>query len=157
MHLGRLLTARGEFDEAEALLRGAVGQWQKNGSGASAHETAIHLADCLTRSGRSEIGLETLAQDFGARTEEIAIFDASRAVVSARALIELGRVDEAEGTILRGVAVARERELTFDLARLLLLADRIGPPFDRRLGAAEPAEEARHLLDRLGVVAPVSA
>ena len=56
-----------------------------------------------------------------------------------------------------GVAAARERAQTFDLARLLLLAERIGPPFDARLETFEPAEEAYHLFDRLGVLntAPV--
>jgi hypothetical protein len=39
----------------------------------------------------------------------------------------------------------------------LLLADRIGPPFDPRLGTTKPAEEAQRLLDRLGVVSTVSA
>ena len=47
--------------------------------------------------------------------------------------------------------------LQFDLARLLLLAERLGPPFDTRLGTTEPAEEAHHLLDRLGVVSTLSA
>jgi tetratricopeptide (TPR) repeat protein len=157
MHLGRLLTARGDFDEAERLLRAAGEQWQASGSAASAHETAVHLADCLNRSGRPQDGLNTLALDFGARTEEIAMFDAARAAVSARALIDLERVDEALEMICDGVGTARNRGLTYDLAHLLLLADRIGPPFDERLGTTKPGEEASELLNRLGVVAPLPA
>lgn len=157
MHLGRLLTARGEFKEAERLLRAAAEQLQRHGSAASVHETAIHLADCLIRSGEPALGLETLAQNYGARAEEVAIFEASRAAVRAHGLIELGQLDDAVEAICSGVAVARERGLTFDLARLLILADRIGPPFDRRLGTTEPAREARHLQEQLGVVEPVTA
>jgi hypothetical protein len=76
--------------------------------------------------------------------------------VTARALIDLGRLDEARTTISDGVEMARSHGLNFDLARLLLLADRIGPPFDTRLETTEPAEEAHHLLHRLGVVSTVS-
>ena len=157
MHLGRLLAARGEFDEAERLLRAAAEQWRASGIAASSHETAIHLADCLIRSGHPEDGLDTLAEDFGAKPEEIAIFEAARAAVLASAHLDLGRVDEALEMVCHGVGIARERALMFDLARLLLLADRIGPPFDERLGTTEPAEEAYFLLDRLGVVPMVSA
>jgi class 3 adenylate cyclase/tetratricopeptide (TPR) repeat protein len=157
MHLGRLLTAQGDFDDAERLLRSAVEQYRSVGSAASAHETAIHLADCQILSGRPREGLETVGQDFGAKAEEIAIFDAARAMVSARALIDLGRVNDAREAICHGLAIARNRGLAFDLARLLMLVDRIGPPFDECVETTEPAREARELLDRLGVIAPVSA
>ena len=157
MHLGRLLTARGEFDEAERLLRAGVEQWQASGRAASAYETSINLADCLVRSGRPQEGLEVLAHATGAEPEEVAIFEAARAAVSASALIELGFVNEAVEAIAEGVVLARGRALTFDLSRLLLLADQIGPPFDERLGTTKPAEEAHRLLDRLGVVSTVTA
>jgi class 3 adenylate cyclase/tetratricopeptide (TPR) repeat protein len=157
MHLGRLLVARGEFDDAERLLRSGVEQWQARGRAASAHEMSIYLAECLVRSGRPQDGLDVITQVAGAEPDEVAIFEAARALVTATALIELGRVDEAIETICRGVDVARERQLMFDLARLLILAGRIGPPFDQRLGTTEPAEEGYHLLDRLGVVSTVSA
>ena len=157
MHLGRLLTARGDFDAAEVLLRGGVDQWRASGRAASAYEMSIYLADCLVRSGRPKEGLDVIAHATGAEPEEVAIFEAARAAVSAGALMELGFVYEAIETICEGVELARERSLTFDLARLLLLADRIGPPFDERLGTTKPAEEAHRLLDRLGVVSAVSA
>lgn len=157
MHLARLLTARGGFDAAEALLRSGVDQWRASGRAASVYEMSIHLADCLVRSGRAQEGLEVIAHANGAEPEEVAIFEAARAAVSASALIELGFVDEAIITICDGVELARERSLTFDLARLLMLADQIGPPFDQRLGTTKPAEEARRLLDRLGVVSTALA
>ena len=157
MHLARLLTAQGGFDAAESLLRSGVDQWRARGRAASVYETSIYLADCLVRSGRAQEGLEVIAHATGAEPEEVAIFEAARAAVSASALIELGFVDEAIATICDGVELARERMLTFDLARLLMLADQIGPPFNERLGTTKPAEEAHHLLDRLGVVNPAQA
>jgi tetratricopeptide (TPR) repeat protein len=156
MHLGRLLTARGEFGEAERLLRSGVEQWRASGRAASAYEMSLYLADCLTRSGRPQEALDVVGHAAGAEHDENAIFEAARAAVSARALLELGFVNEAIEMISHGVEVARQRALTFDLARLLLLADRAGPPFDRRLGTTEPAEEAHHLLDRLGVLSTVA-
>jgi hypothetical protein len=87
--------------------------------------------------------------------EEVAVYAAATAAIRASALISLGRTEEAAEEVYRGVEEARRQSLTFDLSRLLLLADRIGPPFDRRLGTTQPAEEAYHLLDRLGVVKPV--
>ncbi len=157
MHLGRLLAARGEFDEAEALLRGVVEQWQVIGHGAAAYEASVWLADCLVRAGRPQEALDQLdLASKGVEPGEIAMFDASTAAVSASALLDLGRQEEAVDAICRGVPIARSRALTFDLARLLLLAGRVGPPFDRRLETNEPVEEAYHLLDRLGVVSTVS-
>lgn len=154
MHLGRLVTGRGEFAEAERLLSAVVEQCEAIGSSASAYEASIHLADCLVRSGRPLDGLDALARATGAKAEEIAIFEPVACAVVASALIELGRMDEASEAVCAGVAAARARWLTFDLARLLLLADRIGPPFDSRLETLEPAEEAHRLLGQLGVVNP---
>lgn len=158
MQLGRLLMARGDFAGAERHLRAGFEQWSATGSTVwAANEVTIYLSDCLVRSGRPLEGLDVLAQLDGAEPQEIALFEAAIATVSARAMIDLGRLDEAIAVISHGVEAARVRGLTFDLARLLLLAVQIGPPFDPRLGTTEPAEEAHSLLDRLGIVSTGSA
>ncbi len=157
MHLGRLLMARGELAEAERHLRAGFEQWTGAGSTVwAANEVSIYLADCLVRAGRPLDAFDVLEKIDRSDREEIALFEAAIAAVSARALADLGRKDEAVVEISHGVQVARDRKLTFDLARLLLLAAQVGPPFDPQLGTDEPAEEARHLLDRLGVVNPDS-
>jgi tetratricopeptide (TPR) repeat protein len=157
MQLGRLLMARGEFAEAEEQLRAGFDQWSAARSTVwQANEVSIYLADCLVRSGRPLQGLEALERLSGADQDEVEIFGAAIAAVAARALIDLGRLDEARATISRGVGAARIHGLDFDLSRLLLLADRVGPPFDPGLETTEPAEEAHHLLHRLGVVSTVS-
>jgi tetratricopeptide (TPR) repeat protein len=157
MQLGRLLMARGEFAEAEEQLRAGFDQWSAARSTVwQANEVSIYLADCLVRSGRPLQGLEALERLSGADQDEVEIFGAAIAAVAARALIDLGRLDEARATISRGVGAARIHGLDFDLSRLLLLADRVGPPFDPGLEKTEPAEEAHHLLHRLGVVSTVS-
>jgi class 3 adenylate cyclase/tetratricopeptide (TPR) repeat protein len=157
MHIGRLLSARGDVEEAEAMLRSVYELLRGLGSSATAYEASLYLADCLTRSGRPTEALELIAESSNAVSEDVTMFEATRALVSARALTELGFVNEAVGTIVEGVGFARERRLNFDLAQLLLLAAQIGPPFDAGLETDEPAEEASRLLDRLGVVTTVSS
>ena len=157
MHLGRLLTARGNFEPPRSSCGPASTSGVRWAIAASAYETSLHLADCLTKSGRPKEGLDVDRAGVRGNVRGRLHPRAARSVVSARALIELGFVNEAIEIIAEGVDEARARVLQFDLARLLLLADRLGPPFDPRLGTTEPAEEARRLLDRLGVVSTVSA
>jgi tetratricopeptide (TPR) repeat protein len=157
MHLGRLLAFRGDLGAAQRMLRSRMDELTSMGRTASAYETSLHLADCLTRSGDPQQALALIARTAAQTSEDVSIFDSLRAAASARALIELGLVDEAIMTIAVGVEHARARGLEFDLARLLLLAGRLGPPFDPRLGTTEPSEEAHYLLDRLGVITTVSS
>jgi len=157
MQIGRVLIGRGAFDEAERMLQALMDESRAMGSSATVYETALHLAQCVIDAGRPQHGLEIIGHAASETSEDVTIFDASRAVVAAKALIDLGFVEEAIETIASGAELARVRHLEFELARLLLLAGRIGPPFDSRLGTTEPAEEARHLLDRLGVVSTVLA
>jgi class 3 adenylate cyclase/predicted ATPase len=138
MHLGRLLTTRGHLDEAERLLLSVVEQCRALGSASSAYEATIHLAVCLVHAGRPAEAVNLLNQAHGAEPEEIAIFEAATCAVLATGFLDLGRHEEAGLALIRGVASARERSLTFDLAQLLLIADRIGPPFDHGLGTTEP-------------------
>jgi class 3 adenylate cyclase/tetratricopeptide (TPR) repeat protein len=152
MLIGRVLMVRGDLDRAERLLRAVREEMVAVGERASAYQASLHLADCLIRSGRAEEALAVISQASTEDPDVTSSCDAFRAAVSASALVELGSTDEALETIAEGVTTAREQDLDFDLARLLLLAGRIGPPFDTRLGTTEPVEQAHHLLDRLGVV-----
>jgi len=157
MHLGRILVERGDLAAAEAMLTSCLDEFTRMGKHASAYETSLHLADCLIRAHRAQDGLGVMAQAAARTTDDVSILAAARAAIVATALIAMGLVDEAIDTISQGVLHARDRVLEFDLARLLLLAARLGEPYDPRIGTTEPASEAHALLDRLGVVSPVSA
>jgi class 3 adenylate cyclase/predicted ATPase len=152
MHLGRLATARGEFEEAERLLRAASMQYRAVKNSASEWEVRIHLGDCLVRAGRPQEALDLFDEPTDANPAEIAIFQAATCLVKASALTELGRHGDAAETVAAGVEMARERWLTYDLARLLMVAAGLGLPSDSRLGTDDPFTEANALLDRLGVV-----
>jgi tetratricopeptide (TPR) repeat protein len=153
-HLGRLLAVRGDLTEAEGLLSEADPA-SETVDVSWACERALHLADYLVRAGRPVDALDVLDDITRFEPDEVAVYRAATDATTASALLALGRNEEAVEAICHGVEEARGRSLTFDLSRLLLIADRIGPPFDVRLGTTQPAEEAYHLLDRLGVVTPV--
>jgi class 3 adenylate cyclase/tetratricopeptide (TPR) repeat protein len=157
MHLGRLLVARGELEAAEQLLRRCVDDNAAMGSTASAFESALHLGECLVRSGRPAEALDVVALTASRTTEEVSMFDASRAHVEAGALAALDRREEAVDAIVHGAAAARLRNLEFDLGRLLLLADELGLSEDPRLGTDDAGGEARILFERLGVVSAVTS
>ena len=104
MHLGRLLTARGEYEDAERLLIGVNARWSAMGIAAAVYETSIHLADCLLQAGRAGEALDVLAQDYGAGPEETRKLVASRATVAARAHLDLGEIGEARERICSGLS-----------------------------------------------------
>jgi tetratricopeptide (TPR) repeat protein len=157
MHLGRFFARAGDLDQAIAVLEDVRERFAAMGLGASVYETSLHLADCLTRSGRPADALAVLADSFGATSDDVTIFDAARARVTGEALIALGRLDEAGEQYAIGIASARSRALDYDLS--LLLAATTALPVPVPTGRDEPAtDELARLLDRLGVVAqPVRA
>ena len=157
MHLGRLLVARGDLAAAERLLRGCVEDNAAMGSSASAFESALHLAACLVAAGRPDEALDAVATTGARATDDVSMFDAARAHVEASALLALGRRDDAEQRLVAGVAFARQRELEFDLARLLALAAAHDLADGERLGSERAGAEAAELFDRLGVLVPTTA
>ena len=150
MHLGRALVADDQMEEAERLLRRSVDLYQTLGS-ESAYEAALHLAEWNVRAGRPAEALRIIDEAADHSHDEMTIFAAAAAIVTAESLLAIGREQRARERIAEGVLSARTLGLEFDLARLLVLAGRIGEPFDERLGTTEPLEDARRLFDRLGV------
>ena len=102
MQIGRVLIGRKEFDEAERTLTALMDESRAMGSSATVYETALHLAQCVIGAGRPRHGLEIIEHAASETTEDVTIFDASRAVVAAKALIDLGCIDEATDTIASG-------------------------------------------------------
>ena len=64
----------------------------------------------------------------------------------------LQRAEEARQRDIEGVALARERNLEFDLARLLVVAAGTGAADVAPVVGDHPLREARQLFDRLGVI-----
>src|SRR5262249_54287912 len=151
MQRGRALVARGELPAAEDVLVHVRDQFVALGRSASAYEASLHLAECLDRAGRSEEALGVLARMNRMTTDDVSIFDAERARVTATALRAAGRADEATRQLELGIATARARGLEYELSLMLAAAADWPDPVDT--GGDEPAaSESARLLDRLGVV-----
>ena len=150
MHLGRLFTARGDLARAESVLRRCVGENVEIGNLALAFEASIHLADCLVRGGRADEALSMIEHRAEVTSADVSIFEAARALVEARALAASDDAARAGERIIHGIAAARRRELEYDLARLLLLADEMGVD-PEPTGSVRPRDEAERILSKLGV------
>lgn len=142
LHLGRAHLGLGHLEQAEELLRRCVRENRAMGSADSVFEAAIHLGACLVAQGRPEEALEAVADGAVGRAS---MLDAAAGLTRARALAALDRAVEARAEIAASIAVARERQLPFELAHLLLLEAELSD---------DPAgvDEAHDLLVRLGVI-----
>jgi class 3 adenylate cyclase/tetratricopeptide (TPR) repeat protein len=152
MHRGRILTARGDLIGAEEALAGVRDQFLALGRSASAYEASLYLAECLAQAGRPGEALDVLARASRMTTDDVSIFDAARARITAMSLRAAGRVDEATRTLEQGMATARARGLEYELS--LMLAAVPDWPATVDTGSDEPpAAESARLFARLGVVA----
>lgn len=146
LHLGRAYMALQDLAQAEELLRRCVRENRAMGSADSVFEAAIHLGACLVADGRPEEALEVVAD--GALGHP-SMLDAAASLTRARALAVLHRAAEARAEVALGIVVARERQLPFELAQLLLLQAELG-------GDPTGVDEAQTLLVQLGVTGSVS-
>lgn len=151
MHRGRLELARGRTDQAVELLEACVAEFEAMGSPLWIYEAALHLTPAMVRRGEPDEALARLEAMTPDDIEGIEMLDAARAWAEGMALAAVGRSDAAADRISAGLLTARRRGLEFDLARLLLLADDIELHDPAALGTETPVEDARALLDRLGV------
>ena len=119
--LARLLIRRGEFENAETLLRALQERSQAVGETMSSFNASIQLADLRVREGNAAEALTEL-DEAGESAAAMEILGAAVRHVRARALAALGRHDEALTVVDAGLAQARKQGLLFDEA--LLLADR---------------------------------
>ena len=158
LHLGRLLHARGDLVEAEALLRGCRDENARLGSPASAYEAALHLAECLVTAGRAQEALQVIEEAADGVGDDPSLLAPARALAEGRALAALGRREEAQACVATGVAAAREDDLGYDLARLLVLSREVSGAGAARRGllddeASAVEAEIDVLLWRLGIPA----
>jgi len=149
-HLARTVAARGGLDEAEQLLERALGELQSLGSVMIALVTATHVADVRLARGDAAGALDVLGAAEQAAGDEAAILAPTTAHVRARALVELGRLEEASGIVSKAIDVALEQGQVFEHALLVLAEADVA----RRTGAETDASRvgsALAELRRLGV------
>ena len=149
----RIHLARGELDLAEQQSVGAVAAFTALDSAVEAFEASLVRAEVAVTDGRPEDALRIVHEAYAAAHGEGAALEARRQLARGRALLDLGRFDEAASAIADGLAAAREQELPYDQARLLRLRSRwraeVEGPAGTPAATADEAEAGR-LLASLG-------
>ncbi|MBY5162973.1 adenylate/guanylate cyclase domain-containing protein [Salsipaludibacter albus] len=149
LQMARLLLRRGDTDRAREMLAEVRAQANELGQLQFAYEAVLYLAECLVREGDADDALDLVHRATERAGERAAMFRPQRARVVARALVVLGRLDEAGDELADGLAAAREVGLAYEEALLRVARLDLASTGDE----ADPEEQAAvtALLDGLGV------
>ncbi len=144
--LGRIRAVSGEVDDARAILEELVDQLTQTHP-ALAVDPACALAELEVDAGRPAIAVDILDAALRAVDGEAGVYAATELRVRARALIHLGRLDEADAVVANGTATAEAAGLDYEHALLGVASAELslarGEPVDRpRLEAVMAALEA---------------
>ncbi len=151
-YLARIAAGRRDFDDAFARYRRAHAEFSAIGAAADAIDIEMRIAECHLLAGDPDAALaaagETLRHD---RASGGGIDLAPLLRIRAEALLACDDIEGARQAITGSLDEAREREVSFDIARSLDVLARI----DERFGDDQAAEDHRHeateRLARLGV------
>ena len=124
LHQARAKLARGDAVSAEQLAEEVELEFAALAQWMSATEATLVRAEALTRQGR------------------------------ARALLDLGRLTEAQADAQSGLELARAHSLVFEEANLLLVDAAIAAAAGDSSRRSEAAADAATILSRLGVQPP---
>jgi tetratricopeptide (TPR) repeat protein len=151
LHLGRMLGARGDLEGAERVLEQVEAESRALDDPGTAVEAMLVRAEVLTRQGRPEVVLELLGSSLDG-SDDIVIQPRQR-LERGRALLALGRSDEARAQVQEGLAIAREHGLPFEEARVLEVLADVERAHGRPAEADEACAAATEIFTRLGVEA----
>ncbi len=147
---GRLLLSRGDLAGAERLLEDVELESQLLADPGTATEAALVRAEVLTRQGRPEAALDVLAVADG-KSDDIVIQPRLR-LERARAMVRLGRRDDAHAQVLEGLSIAREHGLPYEEARLLEVSAEVERARGDLPASQRASADAAGMLRRLGVL-----
>jgi tetratricopeptide (TPR) repeat protein len=148
--LGRLLLERGDLSEAITALTGVVQEATSQNQTLIAVDAAVHLAEAYVRNGDPEAALDVVAEAQRLAGDDAALFEIPLGRVQARALLTLGRQQEAAAHAATALHGSRQQGLVFEQALLLLIQAELASPEDS-LSRQSSLEEAERLLEGLGV------
>jgi class 3 adenylate cyclase/tetratricopeptide (TPR) repeat protein len=155
LQLGRVLTERGDFDAAMLILERVNNEVLENEFTDLEFEAAHYLADCLIRRGDPDEALALLTQAWRDAGDDASIFRPTEARLRGSALAATGRTDDAIVSIDYGLKSAREQNIEYEVAQLLVVrADVIDA--DQTELANECRAEAEEIFSRLGVRSDMS-
>ncbi len=148
--LGRLSLERGDLVEAISALKAVVAEATSQNQTLIAVDAAVHLAEAYVRSNDPEAALNVVAEAQQLAGDDAALFEIPLGRVQARALLTLGRREEAAAHIATALAGARQQGLIFEQALLLLIQAELAVSQDPD-SVGDALGEAERLLKGLGV------
>jgi tetratricopeptide (TPR) repeat protein len=143
--LARLAIARGDLPRAVETLTALVEEARESGDVGYALEAWIQLADGLTRGGQAERALVELEQAAALAGDDASPHRVPLAREAATALMQLGKLSEAEEELATALSAARAQGLAYEEAQALRGLSELA----RLQGRVSDADEALHEADRL--------
>jgi len=148
VQLARILALRGRIEEAVELFDKARRQYEELGETDSIAELVVYQAACYVG---ADLPREALAALEIADTldGEAVVHGPGMLRVKALALAELGQMDDARVLISKGLAMAEDQGLPYEIALLLVAQDRLNNGVERQ--ESPELVRAKEILDGLGV------
>lgn len=150
--LARLALEREETGAAVAALQRIVDEAIAVRSAWEAIDASMHLAASHVRGGAPELALAVLDKAERLAGDDVTAFRVALGRVRASALAVRGRYDEAERELSSALVLARRQGGLYEEAQLLLLCSELARLQGRSEDSGEALQEARGLLQRLGVM-----
>jgi len=153
IHLGRVAARGGRFEEARRLLEEGRTESRDVGAEVEVLEADVRLAECYLLEGDGASALDgAAAASARARTiDGVTVQTPTLERIRGYALMQLGRLEAAEGALNESLRAARARNAGYEVALTLRgfmdLARLRGSTVDE-----EMAREAGDILERVGVV-----
>ncbi|MGA8045861.1 MAG: adenylate/guanylate cyclase domain-containing protein [Dermatophilaceae bacterium] len=119
--MARLLLQRGELDEADRLAAQVVDHSIAVGSQLTAAEALLLRAQVALQRDQSSAALEMVEEADRSAGDDVVALAAQAQLIRGRALLRLGRTEEALASVDAGLDSARAQELLYEEARLLEL------------------------------------
>ena len=157
VHLARIRLLRGDLAGAESSAEEAEIELAVLGQKVSALEATLVRAEAVSRQGRHAQALELVDVSADSAKGEGVALQPRVHLERTRALLGLGRCEEAAAEVLEGLRVARLYRLPYEEAGLLLLQSDVLMVIGDAAGAAESDAAARAILARLVGSAAVAA
>ena len=147
--LARLAIEQGDLPGAIESLEALVEEARTSGDAGFAFEAWIYLADALTRSGEAERALAELEQAAALVADDASPQRVPLARESATALMQLGRLAQAEDELETALRMARAQGLAYQEAQTLTALAQLARLEGRESDAEAALHEAERLMQRV--------
>jgi len=150
MQMARLYLSRGDLEEATRRAADVVSNFSALHNATSALEAALVQAESATRAGRPEEALAIIDVAEREAYAEAAYSMPRTCLQRGRALLAMGRVEEADEMITSGLLAAGAQSLPYEQALLLRVASSIARHRGQHAESEAAMKEAEELLAGLG-------